>query len=55
MFPECDNCEFYGVGDTCDECRKRRYMKKAHRDNDAENYNDGDYEYDDNSDDEYNL
>lgn len=54
MFPDCDNCDFYGIGDTCEQCRKHRL--RSHRDYDTENYNDGEYEHDyDSDDDEYNL
>ena len=37
MWPECDNCDFYNVGDTCDHCAvHHRQRRKVYRD----------YEYD---------
>lgn len=25
----CDNCEFYGIEDTCQECIKRRHQRSV--------------------------
>lgn len=30
MCNECDNCEFYGIEDTCAECRSHRQITHRH-------------------------
>lgn len=28
MYEYCDGCDFYDIGDTCEECKRRRHKSR---------------------------